>query len=323
MTATAHLGNAKVTIASLLRPFIRYVDSLDWGPGQRDKSAFNAFLRAGSLGIPSETAVDAVTSRILATGGTFDPSKIQSQLRRAYEFAGAETGASKALVKPPKPGFCADKLKKIAAQVSGICVEWLAQRSTVPPADVTSQIFLEQLYRVGENVLVFTNFHSQGQCLYGVGMPWSPPLPTASPEGVWYLVNPVDGESRPNPRMENKLSRRSEESVTSWRYLVLESDIADPQDWLSCLVQLPVRIAAIYTSGGKSIHALVRLDATSKADWDRQRDEIKPIVVTLGADEAALTAVRLSRLPGTLRAEKPQRLLYLNPEPTGTPIHVS
>ena len=101
---------------------------------------------------------------------------------------------------------------------------------------------------------------------------------------------------------------------------MLENDTADSRDWLACLAQLPLRIAAIYTSGGKSIHALVRLDAKSKADWDAQRDRIKPVVVILGADPGALTAVRLTRLPGTLRGDRPQRLLYLNPEPDGTPI---
>ena len=62
------------------------------------------------------------------------------------------------------------------------------------------------------------------------------------------------------------------------------------------------------------------LDANSKADWDRQRDKIKPIVVRLGADPGAMTAVRLTRLPGTRRGESHQRLLYLNPGADGTPI---
>ena len=116
------------------------------------------------------------------------------------------------------------------------------------------------------------------------------------------------------------MSRRSEESITSWRYLVLESDVADSAEWLACLVQLPLKIAAVYTSGGKSIHALVRVDAVSKQHWDAQRDAIKPIVVTLGADPNAMTAVRLSRLPGTMRGDRPQQLLYLDPKPTGVPI---
>ena len=47
---------------------------------------------------------------------------------------------------------------------------------------------------------------------------------------------------------------------------------------------------------------------------------IKPVLVTLGADRGALTAVRLSRLPQAMRGERCQRLLYLNPQPSGVPI---
>jgi hypothetical protein len=116
------------------------------------------------------------------------------------------------------------------------------------------------------------------------------------------------------------LSRRSEEAVSAFRYAVLESDEADADDWLRCLVQMPLRIAAICESGKRSIHALVRLDAASKADWDRLMGPIKPVLITLGADRGALSAVRLSRLPQALRGERCQRLLYLNPQPSGVPI---
>ena len=65
---------------------------------------------------------------------------------------------------------------------------------------------------------------------------------------------------------------------------------------------------------------LVRLDAASKADWDRLMAPLKPVLITLGADRGALSAVRLSRLPQAMRGERCQRLLYLNPRPTGQPI---
>jgi hypothetical protein len=144
-------------------------------------------------------------------------------------------------------------------------------------------------------------------------------LPSGS-DGVWFLPQPVDGMFHPNPRLGGRLSRRSEESVTAWRYAVLESDKAEPEDWLRCVIQMPLRIACICESGGRSIHALVRLDAASKEDWDAQIQVIKPVVVTLGADAGALSAVRLTRLPQARRGERIQRLLYLNPTPEPVPI---
>jgi hypothetical protein len=139
--------------------------------------------------------------------------------------------------------------------------------------------------------------------------------------GVWFLNQPEDGQKHRNPR-QNKLSRRSEESVTDWRYAVLESDKA-PRDLLRAIVQAPFRIAAITESGGSSIHILVRIDASSKTEFDRiVRGEWLPALTEMGADPQALTAVRLTRLGNCERAEtsKLQKLLYLDPEPDGTPI---
>jgi hypothetical protein len=116
--------------------------------------------------------------------------------------------------------------------------------------------------------------------------------------------------------------------------LVLESDTADAAQWLSALVQLPLPIVAIYTSGGKSIHALVRVDARSKSEWDALRNDLLPVLCPLGADPAAMTAVRLTRLPGMfrhgtrgkngelLRYSRPrmQELLWLNPDAPARPI---
>src|SRR5689334_716953 len=117
------------------------------------------------------------------------------------------------------------------------------------------------------------------------------------------------------------MSRRSEESIWSWRYAVLESDEADPGDWLRCLIQMPLRIVSICESGGRSIHALVRLDAASKEDWDSKVRKMKPALVTLGADPGALSAVRLTRLPQAKRGVRVQRLLYLAPTSAGEPIY--
>jgi hypothetical protein len=123
------------------------------------------------------------------------------------------------------------------------------------------------------------------------------------PDGVWFLCNPVDGKRHPNPRLGGKASCRSEESVVAWRYLVLESDEAEPGQWLAALAQMPLRTGAIYTSGGRSIHALVRVDAESKAEWDATARRLKPFMTTLGGDPGAMTAVRLTRLPGCYRGQ--------------------
>jgi hypothetical protein len=227
---------------------------------------------------------------------------------------------------PPKPQFNPETLKRVAKKVSAIAdvIRFLSERSPLRVDTQDSASVLRHLYAraSGEKVLVFTDMKSQGQFLWEAERSdaiQNQHLPTGD-DGVWFLPQPVSGEVFPNPRCDGKPSRRSEEAVTAWRYVVLESDEAEADDWLRCLVQMPFRIASICESGGRSIHALVRVDAASKADWDKLMEPIKPVLITLGADRGALSAVRLSRLPQAMRGERRQRLLYLNPQPSGVPI---
>lgn len=207
-----------------------------------------------------------------------------------------------------KVAFDPNTAKRVAARAPAVDEAFVKARSPVCPETQTPASFLQRLYRPGEMVLVFDVFESQGRHLCECD---EPPydvecldhLVHGCRDGVWFLCNPVDGKWHPNPRLGGKRSRRSEESVTAWRYLVLESDKTDARDWLAVMVQLPLRIAAIYSSGGRSIHALVRVDASDKADWDAKARRLKPLMTILGADPGSITAVRLTRLPGCYRGE--------------------
>ena len=209
----------------------------------------------------------------------------------------------------PKLVYEPERLKKIAGDLAEVVdLPWLANRSEIDPAGVSATDFLARLYnaQAGERVLVFSEYKSQGQAVWPTES-----IPTGGREGIWFLAQPVDGKSRPNPRL-GKMSRRSEESVLAWRWMVLESDEAPVRLWLAALARTVPRISAITTSGGRSVHALVRVDAKTKRDWDEQKKRILGLV-TVGADPGALSAVRLTRLPACWRGEKEQKLLYFAP----------
>lgn len=228
----------------------------------------------------------------------------------------------------PKPTYDPEVLRKFAGDYAkSVDLVWLANRSAYDPASVDTEAYLSLLYGSREKVVVFTEDRSQGQALWP-----DDPLPSTGRCGVWYLAQPVDGNFYPNPRNEGKPSRRSEESVTSWRWMVLESDSAPPREWLGAIAQLPLRIAAIYTSGGRSVHALVQVDAATKKHWDDIKAAMAPglrFLILNGADKGVLSAVRLTRLPGCWRegkeskdgsytrfpSPKLQKLLYVNPRP--------
>ena len=241
---------------------------------------------------------------------------------------------------PPEPKFKPEVFNKFVGGCPHVHEEWLAKRSPICPWNRTPASFLHALYHEGESVVIFDDYKSQGQAHWiHRGFPYDArsldAFTKGKPLGVWFLSNPVDGEYRPND--EGKVSRRSYQNVTAWRYMVVESDRMDisASQWLAAIVQLPLPVAAIYETGGRLPHALLRVDASSKERWDQIRDSLVPLLVMIGADPASLSAVRLSRLPCCERLGKQdehgvyqnfedgphlQRLLYLHPQPDNTPI---
>lgn len=239
-----------------------------------------------------------------------------------------------------EPKFDLEVLKRFVGGQFRVDQDWLAKRSPICPWNRTPASFLHSLYYQEEKIVIFDDFRSQGQALWThPGVPYDARTLNGFAEGkcfgVWFLSNPVDGETRINDAGDP--SRRSHQNVTAWRYLLIESDRNDitAGDWLAAIVQLPLPIAAIYETGGRLPHALLRVDAPSKEGWDGIRDALAPLFTMLGADISSLSAVRLSRLPCCERLGKQdehgvyqnfedgphlQRLLYLNPQPDVTPI---
>ena len=222
----------------------------------------------------------------------------------------------------------------------------IAERSPVPVQNIKSpDQFLNALFPDGEKILVFTSFYSQGDYGYFSGGSYKlgarpsikaekvDELPLTGSEGVWFLPQPVDGKWRPNGNKDKDgqpvLSRRSKANVLAWRYMLLEADDVDPAEWLKTIVQLPLSVAALYTSAGRSIHALVRVDAANHSHFYSLSQKIGPLISKLGGDAAAISGVRLTRLPKCMREgtrdkngkyhrygePRMQQLFYLNPNP--------
>ena len=326
---------------SEIDPIIRwrsYIDSLCWAKGSLNDSSYLAFLRAGSLGVDAQSVFDEVARRIEQAGDFVREAKLRSQIDRAYNFAGRQGTETVSELRhewtgprPIKPEFDPLKAEHFARCLpEEIDFDWLKSRSPEPLTNLSPGDFLSLLYAAGEQVLIFNQYRSQGQCVWQPGMDFKDFVHGAK-EGVWFLSNPVDGLWRDVERLCTDFNprgrtRRAEENITAWRYAVLECDQKPKEKWLpiwlAILVQLPFPIVSIVTSGGKSIHALLQVAQTSKADWDALvRGKILPRLVPLGADPGALTAVRLTRLPGCYRGQELQELLYLNPTPDGTPIY--
>jgi hypothetical protein len=227
--------------------------------------------------------------------------------------------------------FDPDKLRASASRIAKprSWRHWLWERSQKRPETQNAFSFLKHLYRERERVHVFDAIETK-QPLQTITI--SNPMDCRVPSlirnggqhgrGMWFLCNPIDGNWHDTGEREGLtgrpiLSCRNWQAVTSFRFAVLESDQAPFDQWLAFIAQLPIPIAAIYTSGGRSIHTLIQLDAATKTEWDCIITPIKRPLKVMGGDSACLSAVRLTRLPGCLRPEKSgfQKLLYLSPNP--------
>lgn len=277
---------------------------------------------------------------------------------------GAEAAAGQEAPPPAKEdgreGYNEAALRRCLLPGVEVDEEFLRERSPVDVAGVTTEDFLRAVFRAGERVLVFTNERTQGsygwsrevgwvqleeeaprQGVHRDRQPWRcrgrrvAEGPRSARCGVWYLAQPVDGCWHWLGDGEGKWSRRSWQAVTDWRHMVLESDEVPADLYLNWLVQQRLPIAAIYTSGGRSVHALLRwAGVRTKPQWDALRDMMRGWMMRVGVDGRTLTAVRLTRLPGCLREGKAtkdggyiryrepreQALLFLDPDPGVTPI---
>jgi hypothetical protein len=129
---------------------------------------------------------------------------------------------------------------------------------------------------------------------------------------------------RPNPVSGTPTGEKggwTDADVTVHRFAVVESDILPLDLQLSVLARLPLPIAAIIFSGGKSYHALVEVDAPDAVAYRRDEGRMLALLRPLGFDQATGNPSRMSRLPGAWRGQEQQRLVYLKPDASGeTPI---
>ena len=131
------------------------------------------------------------------------------------------------------------------------------------------------------------------------------------------IPNPLDGKAHPTGT--GKPSFRGDAAVGKFRFAVAEFDTLTKAEQLSFWWGWRnAPIAALVDSGGKSIHAWLRVDMPNRETWAAEVEEklFACVLVPLGCDPACRNESRLSRMPGHFRREKNawQRILYLNPE---------
>jgi RecA-family ATPase len=123
----------------------------------------------------------------------------------------------------------------------------------------------------------------------------------ASKYGVWFCINPLkDHESR------------TDDNVADFRHLLVEIDNGPLESQYANLKASGLPLAALSYSGNKSIHAIVKIDASDMQEFKERQGIVYRYLERLGIDKANSNPARLSRLPGVARGDDKQRLLSWN-----------
>lgn len=120
--------------------------------------------------------------------------------------------------------------------------------------------------------------------------------------GAWIRFNPLDGNGIKN------------ENVTDFKYALVESDKIEIEKQNAVIRELELPVACLVHSGGKSLHAVVRVDAADYKEYRRRVDYLYNICNKNGLeiDSQNRNPSRLSRMPGIIRNGKKQFLVDTN-----------
>lgn len=120
--------------------------------------------------------------------------------------------------------------------------------------------------------------------------------------GAWIRFNPLDGKGCKNS------------NVVEYRFALVECDNMDLAKQNALIHELEFPVACLVYSGGKSIHAIVKVDAADYKDYRKRVDYLYKVCKKngLSIDEQNKNPSRLSRMPGIWRGNNKQFLIDTN-----------
>lgn len=195
---------------------------------------------------------------------------------------------------------------------------WMEEREVIAPTDADwhpaheLKRYLEILFEAGENVGYVTQSYrneekgrflptkgnwdrTAGELIEALdkcGDDIGQVLGDYNPEaGAWIRFNPLDGQGCKN------------ENVTEFRFALVESDSMSIEKQNALIHELELPVAVLVHSGGKSLHAIVRIDAANYGEYRQRVDFLYDICKKNGLqiDAQNRNPSRLSRMPGAMR----------------------
>ncbi|MDA1277449.1 MAG: AAA family ATPase, partial [Verrucomicrobia bacterium] len=120
---------------------------------------------------------------------------------------------------------------------------------------------------------------------------------TSDRNGIFVSVNPL------------RIGGSKDADVTSYRHCLLEFDAISQEEQWSLIKQSGIPATAVISSGGKSIHAWVNVDAKDRSEFNERVKLVYEHFAEWKPDAKNKNPSRFSRLPGCVRGKRRQELL--------------
>lgn len=123
--------------------------------------------------------------------------------------------------------------------------------------------------------------------------------------GVWVRINPISGT------LSEGQKGISDKNVTRFENALIECDSYTPEEQIRLIRELGLPYRALVYSGGKSVHAIVKVDGQSLTDYKEKVSWLFGYCTANGlpVDTQNKNPSRMSRLPGVDRGTQKQTLL--------------
>lgn len=128
------------------------------------------------------------------------------------------------------------------------------------------------------------------------------------PNGIWRSADKAGIYIAINPL---KVGGSKDADVTAFRHCLIESDEKSLGAQWDLIRKSNLPCTAVIHSGGGSVHAWVRVDASNRAQYDERVKLVLDHLADYGVDFKNKNPSRLSRLPNCVRFDKRQELLAL------------
>jgi RecA-family ATPase len=121
----------------------------------------------------------------------------------------------------------------------------------------------------------------------------------ASESGAWIRINPFTPDDFTG----------TDGAVSAYRHVLVEFDKKPKDEQVAIFQQSNLPISLLVDSGGKSVHAWVRVDAETKEQWEERRNTVYDYLADHEPDPQNKNPSRWSRLGGVMRGENEQKIV--------------